>query len=179
VAAVDPTQGIDKVREILFGAQLRDTEARLTRLEESLRSQLRSEISSIERKLETELDALRQQIDTHARERNVGDGELGKRLDDVGKTLAEQLEALGTKLERSQDALRSESVERGKKLEGDVARLEKQLADAFERGFADLDGRKADRGALSALLAELAAQLRDSEPATDPPPPAHRAAGGS
>lgn len=156
-------EGLDRVRDILFGAQVRDQEERLTQLEDSLRTQFRRELSSMERQLESELGEARERLAAEARERTTGFEGLSTNLDALGESLKQSMQRLSLDVEKRQKALQEDLVQRTERLQEQLERNRITFEKALAEGLADLEERKADRGAIAGLLSEVAQQLQGVE----------------
>ena len=131
--ATAPLGSVDQIRDIIFGAQMRDYEERF---------------SALEARLIDEARALRQDVQDrfHALERNL-EAERGERGAATDKVIEE---------------LRATAKSIGERSDEDREQMQNALAatrDAIMERLDALQHAKTDRSALSGLLREMAAEL--------------------
>ncbi len=157
---------VDKIREILFGGQMREYDKRFARLEErlvkesvELREDTKKAVEALEVFVKREFEAIinRLQAEQLSRENSV---------DGVSRELMYTTKALETKIAQfdnhtiqAQRELRNQLLEQSKSLSEEIRRKHDELSTAFERELAELNSEKTDRASLSALFTELALRL--------------------
>ncbi len=150
VEAADPAEELRAVREILFGAQVRELEA----LRKETDERLGAAIAQLGEKLTETIDELRQQfqkdlfelterLGVETADRSRQGRELEQALQDARADLSRQL----------QDAARELREELRRKHETALRRLGEESAALSEA--------KADRSAVAELLSKMASELRD------------------
>ena len=161
-------ENIDKVRDILFGNQVREFEARFTRLEELINKELnntRDEMTlrfeSLEKYIKSEVESLSEQIKTEQDERNESVEELTGKLNGATKTLEKKIVSLDEKLTKGQRDLRQQILDQSKSLTDEIQKKNKELTTMFEKAIQELNTDKTDRLALAALFMEMAMRLRE------------------
>ena len=144
--AVDDPQpeSLDKVRDILFGSQMRSVESRLQGMEERLRQEHESMRADFKRQVES--------LDAFIRSEVQG---LTERLAAERTRRTEELNALAAELKDTIRALERRHV----KLEEDASQADAALRDALSRSHQELNYTKTDSTMLAALLNDLAARL--------------------
>jgi hypothetical protein len=151
-------ESLDKVRDILFGGQMRAVESRLQGIEErfrqeneSLRADLARQTESLDAFIRSEIQILNERL---AGERTKRGEEL-KALAAEIKEAIRALEKRHVKLEESTNladaALRDQLLLMGEQLTAELARSHQAL-----------DTAKTDRTALAGLLTDMAARLSGS-----------------
>ena len=139
---------LDKIRNILFGAQSREMERRFSRIEETLtreasdiRDEMRGRFDKLEANIRHEMERLGDRLKAEENERTVAVRDLGSQLKDTSKAHIEKLKAE-----------HGERVEALNELTGEL----RNTANAIERRIGALDDQtsKADR--------ELRDQLGDA-----------------
>jgi len=155
-------ESIEKVREILFGSQVRDFEKRFSVLEDRLRkevSALTAEISkrfdSLENYVKKEVASLGEQLKTEQNIRTKSVKELSRRLDSTDKDLAE----LDDKSTAAQRDLRQQILEQSKTLRDEGRKQHKELSTALDKATGQLRIDKTNRSDLAALLVDMAMSL--------------------
>ena len=157
---------LDKVREILFGQELRKSDQRLSKMEERLVKELTSLGSDTKKRLDAldsvsraELDGLSKAVRLEQAEREALGKELGRALQEVAKTVDKKIAQADAQFVK---ALREAQAE----LAGEVRGLREELKKAFEESQTELNNRarqiqatKIDRAQLASLLIEMAQSL--------------------
>lgn len=144
-------QELGQIREIIFGRQMRDYEARFSRLQEDVARRTQDVRST----LEDNLAALKTAFDQRGKSDEETFDAVRASIDELRRTAEARLNDLDVAL----DQLRSDAA-------GDLAKLRDELtaaaaeADAKWQARTDqLNSDKVDRGELSGLLNELSRQL--------------------
>lgn len=167
---VADSDNVDKIRDILFGNQMREVEKRFDRLEktltrdiESLRSDNARQIESLKTFVESELEILAAKLagEEQARIDNVDE------IDGLVKTQARQVDKRIGDLAKSLDKNASEINQKILKQAQDFGdELNRQLGEARERmdGHRDqLAAAKVDKLTLAEVLNALALQVNADE----------------
>ena len=160
---------VDKIRDILFGSQMRDYEKRFARLEENLNKALDTLREDLTQRIETlsgfvqqEVDSLSQRIKTERAERGEGAKELAQELKDAAKALEKKIAGLDEQLSDSQSELRAKLLEHSKNFASEIEKLRREADAALDREVQSLRHDKTDRAALADLLAEFSLRLKDN-----------------
>ena len=177
VAEAQP-ESLDKVRDILFGGQMRAVETRLQGLEERLRREHEAMKADFSKQVES-LDAMIRSEAQILAER-LG-AERTKRTEELKSLAAEIKEAIRAlekrhvKLEEASNmadaGLRDQLLMQSKTAATELAKLGDRLAAELQRSHLELKSTKTDRAALSSLFSELAARVSGGPaPAAAPAP---------
>jgi hypothetical protein len=165
VSAETP-ENLDKVRDILFGGQMRAVETRIQGLEErllrdqqALRADILRQVGELEAFARKEVQELADRI---AAERQ-------KRVEDLKGLSAELREAIRTiekrhvKLEEATNladaGLRDQLLLQAKAMSADLNKLSDRLSTELTRSHQELKSTKTDSAALAGLFTELASRL--------------------
>jgi len=181
---------IEKVRDILFGSQMRDYEKRFARMEERLAKEIanlreetgkrfdaiesyaKREVESLSDRLSTEqnerteslkreAESLSERLKVEQTERAEVLKELSKELKEANRLLEKRIAQLDDLLGKTSRELRQQLLDQSKEL-SDVIRLKYEDAMAgLERVGRELRLDKVDRSKLSELLMGMALQLTD------------------
>jgi gas vesicle protein len=162
------TNNIDKIREILFGVQMRDYEKRFSRLEErllkessDLRDDTRKRFDSLEAFVRSEFEALSERLLAEQRDRGEAVQNVSRELQDTGKTLERKLAQFDEQTARAQRELRQQILDQSKTLSDEIRQKADELSALLDRQVAELGNAKTDRAALSALFSEVALRLNN------------------
>lgn len=169
---VADTGNVDKIRDILFGAQMRDYDRRFASLEErllressELREELQRRMTATEQFLRGELESLSGELSAEQRERKQGVRDAMDATANVNRELSDRIATLAEQGAHGLRELRNASNDQLRQLTDDVERRHQELTTAMRRDSYELRTAKADRAALAAMFAEFAQRLAaDAEP---------------
>jgi Skp family chaperone for outer membrane proteins len=164
--ALPETNNIDKIREILFGVQMRDYEKRFSRLEErllkesqDLRDETRKRFDALETFVKSEFEALSGRLQSEQRTRDESDQALYRELQQTGQTLERKLAQFDEQSTRTQRELRQQILEQSKSLSEEIRQKYEELSGLLDREVAELGNAKTDRASLASLFSELSLRL--------------------
>jgi hypothetical protein len=148
---------IDKIRDILFGSNMRDYELRFAHLEEALKKEsadlrdtTRRHLESLESFVHKELAALEARLNAERDERSAGAASILKKIGDM-----ENFEA------QSNRELRNDLLQQSKELTDAIRNKGEEIIALLERRSQELQHSKTDRAALAGLFNEVALRLTD------------------
>ena len=159
-------ESLDKVRDILFGGQMRAVETRLQGLEErlrreheTLRADFAKQIAELDSYARSEAQALAERL---AAERTKRTDELKSLAAEIKESLR-GLEKRHVKLEESTSmadaGLRDQLLLQVKGASAELAKLAERLTAELQRSHQELKATKTDSAALSTLFSDLASRL--------------------
>jgi hypothetical protein len=162
------TGHLEKVRDILFGSQMRDVDRRFMRLEErivkdtgDLKEDIKRRLDALEAYTNKEADALAERIRQEQSERLDAHAALSRELALTAGAFERRSAALDEQLARAQREIRQMILEQQQRLSDEMrAKVDEVLA-ALARETHELRTDKTDRAALAALLKEMAMRLTD------------------
>ncbi len=159
---------VDKIREILFGSQMREIEARMARLEQSLaettgelRQSTSRRLDTLERHFTKELETLEARQKAEREERAEAVKKLAQESKQADEALAKKAELVSDQGIAAQRELRAEILKQSKDLRDEIGRVQAELSAALEQRFQELGNAKTDRAALAAILTEVAMRISD------------------
>lgn len=160
---------VDKIRDILFGSQMRDYEKRFARLEEGLHKSLDTLREEMAKRLDTlsgfvqqEVESLSGRIKTEKSERAEGLKEMARELKDASKILEKKLSQLDEQLSDGQSELRAKMLEHSKAISADIEKLRREASAALDRETQALRHEKTDRASLADLFSEFSLRLKNN-----------------
>ncbi len=167
LSANETDGNVDKIREILFGVQMRSYDTRLEELEKKIMAQLEQTSAGLEsrlKKLETytrrEVDKLGDQLKTERKSRTEDNRKAKKELGEFGGQVeswfAEVEEQFEAESREQQSALKAQAAE----LSAMVQDMYDQLTTTIEGESQELAANKVGREDLAKLLGELAGALK-------------------
>jgi hypothetical protein len=157
---------LDKVRDILFGAQIRDSDRRFARLEErvaqesaELKEDVRKRLSVLEQFVKHELESLAARLKSEHEARADADKDLSGELRDAQKANEKKFGQFDDQLGKVQRELRQQVLDTHQKIADDLQRQAQDLLARLSREAADLRQEKLDRAALAGMLTDIAMRL--------------------
>lgn len=164
----EETQSIEKVRDILFGAQTRQLEQKLTRLEAllqkeiaNLRDETKITFSSLENYIKKELATLTGQIQTERDQRTESAETLSQLLKDSSNNIEKKIVKLDEKNVKSQRDLQEQILQQSKELMTEIRAKHEEISASLEQSVNCLIEDKTDRLALANLFIEMSMRLKD------------------
>lgn len=159
---------IDKIRDILFGVQMRDYEKRFARLEErlikeaaDLRDETRKRFDALELYIKQEFESLTERLTVEQNARGEAVETLSQGIKDTARTFEKRTAQMDEQSSKSQRELRQQILDQSKSLNDEIRQKYEELTAALQREAADLRTDKTDRSALAALFTEVAMRLNN------------------
>jgi hypothetical protein len=159
---------VDKIRDILFGSQMRDYDKRFGRLEdrlikdaESLRDEMKKRFETLEAFVQKELESLGVRLKTEKAERSESDKELGVQHRDAAKAFDKRLGSLDDQLTGDTAELRARILEQSKALTSEIAEKSREAKRLLDQEVETLRTEKADREGLGDLFTEFGLRLKN------------------
>lgn len=164
--AVGGGENLDKVRDILFGSQMRDTDKRFARIEErvakelaDLRDESRKRLDALETFIKREVQSLLDRIKKEEGQRIDGVKSLGQELKEAVKAADAKSAEIEDHVTQVQRELREEVLDQSKSLRDEIYQSQQGGTQALDRATAELRSEKADRSALAELFTQMAVRL--------------------
>ena len=157
---------IDKVRDLLFGGQMRDYDRKFARLEErlvketsELRDEVRKRLAALEAYMKTEVESLSERLRAEQDTRSGGVKDLGRELRETAQQVEQRISQLDEVVARGHRDLRQQLHTQHQELGDDIRQRVEDVLARLAREAHDLRNDKADRSALASLLTEMAMRL--------------------
>jgi archaellum component FlaC len=157
---------LEKIREILFGAQVHDFEKRFTRLEERLlketsdsRAETKKRFDSMEAFIKKEIESLADRVKAEQGERSDAVKEISRELRDTAKTLEKKLAQQDEQATKGQRELRQQILDQSRALTDEIRNRVRESSAALTREIKELRAEKTDRAALAGVFTEAAMRL--------------------
>ena len=157
---------IDKVRDILFGGQMRDYERRFAKLEERLardiveiKDDVKKRLAALTEFVKHETETLAGRIKTEHDERTDATKELSRELRDASKAFEKKTGQIDDQITRTQRELRQQLLDLNKQLTDEIGRKADEVLARLAQESGELRADKADRATIAALLQEVALRL--------------------
>ena len=157
---------VDKIREIIFGGQMRDYDRRFSKLEqrllnesEHLHRDLDKRIDDLEPLVRKELHKLGDHVQKERGERMEADKRLRKELQELDEKTAQRASELDEKLNTEAREIRDQLRNQDKALRDAMREMRDELSKALASETDRLSADKVSRGALADLMTEVAMRL--------------------
>jgi methyl-accepting chemotaxis protein len=175
---------IDRIRDVLFGSQMRDYDNRLQRLDERLareaaeaRADLQKRLEALENALKGEVESVSNHLNAERLERRVAIEKLARGLAETARALDLKLRKLDEQAAREIHNLRRQLLEQTKVLSEEIqetAEKQEQMEADLNRETAQLRGAMTGREAMAEMLSEVALRKRQRNGFHPPPNRANR-----
>jgi ribosome-associated translation inhibitor RaiA len=166
----DPEGGgagnLDKVRDLLFGGQMRDYDRRFARLEErlsretaELRDEVKKRLAALEDYMKVEVESLSDRLRAEQDARVGTAKDLARELRDSVQVFEQRTSQLDDLIARAQRDLRQQLHAQQQELGDEMRQRVEEVLARLAREAQELRSDKTDRSALAALLTEMAMRL--------------------
>jgi len=159
---------VQKIRDILFGSQMRDYEARFARLEETLakesadlRQDTRRRFDALEGFVKAELDKLGGRIRSERDERGDSHSQISRDLREAADMLLRKIREVEDRAAEAQRDIRQEILQQSKELNNEIHSRHQTISATVDKRVQELRKDKTDRASLATLLTEMAMRLND------------------
>lgn len=157
---------VDKIRDILFGGQMRDYEKRFKRLEERFtqenmlfREDMLQRIKVIEDRIEGDIDNVVEKAKVERQERILAQQDLQRETATLRNEVNNRLTQLDEQISKEIKNLRQQTLNRFQELSLQLRQQSDLLTSLFNQEVAQLQEDKVNRADLAAFLNEIAMRL--------------------
>lgn len=161
-------ENVDKIREIIFGTQMRDYEQRFAQIEERLlreiagmKDETRIRLDSLEGYIKKEVESLIDRIKGEQGQRDESVKEVLDEVKQLSQTSEKKINQLDDQLSKSARELRQQLLDQSKNLSDEIVRKQGEVLASLEQTARELRDGKVNRASLSELLVEVAMRLSD------------------
>jgi hypothetical protein len=166
--AIDESGKVDRIRDILFGSQMRDYDSRFQRLDERLtreaadaRADTQKRLEALETFLKGALESLTNRLNAEQFARGHATEKLAQDLAETAKTLELGTKNLGEHADREFHALRQQLLEQSKALGDEIREKHGQVKADLDREAEQIRGAMTGRESLAEMLSEVALRLKN------------------
>ena len=157
---------LEKVRDLLFGVQMRDYDRKFARLEErliqetsDLREEVKKRLATIDQFIRKEVESLSDRLQAEQQERSRGSQDLSRELKETTQTFEKKTTQLDELIARTQRELRQQLHDHHQELGDDIRQRADEVLGKLARESRELRSDKTDRSALASLFTEMAMRL--------------------
>jgi hypothetical protein len=165
---IEESGKVDRIRDILFGSQMRDYDSRFQRLEEHLAQEAAEIRADVQKRLETlesfmkgEVESITNRANAEQSERSGAIEKLGRDLAEAAKTLDSKIKSLDEQTAKETHALRQHLLDQSKALSDEIRDKHDQMKAGLERETEQIRGAMTGREALAEMLSEVALRLKN------------------
>ena len=166
--AIEESGKVDRIRDILFGSQMRDYDGRFQRLDERLareaadaRADTQKRLEALENFLKGALESLTNRLNTEQFARGHAVEKLAHDLVETAKALELATKNLGEHADREFHALRQQLLEQSKALSDEIREKHGQVKADLDREAEQIRGAMTGRESLAEMLSEVALRLKN------------------
>ncbi len=159
---------VDRIRDILFGSQMREYDGRFQRLDERLareageaRADTQKRIEALEGFFKGELEALRHRLAAEQSERVQAFEKIARDLAETARALDGKLNGLGEQSGRELQDLRQQLLQQANTLSTDIREKHEHLQAGLAREAEQIRTAMTGREALAEMLSEVALRLKN------------------
>ncbi len=157
---------VDKIRDILFGSQMRDYDSRLDAMEKRLIQSVERSAKDMERRIDRldkyarrEIEKLSDQAKADRKDRNAEDKQRAADINRLGDLLETGFAEVDEQLSQESKDLRDSLHDQVEDLTGLIRETQSQLQSALQKETDDLRDAKLAREDMAELLTEVAMRL--------------------
>ena len=165
---IDESQNVDRIRNILFGSQMRDYDGRFQRLEErltreanELRGDLQRRLEALEGFMRSEGESMTHRLNTEHAERSQALERMAHELGETAKRLDEKINNLDSHAAKEMREVRQQLLDQSKALSGEMKEKYDQLKAGLEQESQQIRGAMTGREALAEMLSEVSLRLKN------------------
>lgn len=169
--AAEALGDLEKIRDILFGAEHRESERRFAELESRLEAQAVHAELEIQRRMEAFEEQIKEEVHTLGTEITTAQQVSADRLDKLGAELKgamddlrRQVEELSTRTANTEQDLRNELALQTANLSDSIRHASDELGTALQETARDLRSESVDWAGLGTMLGDLANQVSAKRP---------------
>ena len=157
---------IDKIRDILFGVQVKDFEQRFATLEANLDKSIvqtqedtNKKLDSLEKLMKKEISSLADRLYVEQDSRNAAIKGLNEEIEVTTKTFEKEISKTKETAEKNTQKLRENISKQTKSMTEDFHKKQKEVSTSLEEKSTNLESAKVDREMLAKAFAMISESL--------------------
>lgn len=161
---------IDQIRDIIFGAQLREYDNRFDKIDSDLsmmQQDMHARIEQVKTVLSTEMraavDSLEKKVKSLTLNTQEESADLRQQIDRVNRKCSSTIEALDEAIDNQTSSIRDELSQTRERLSEETRTLKTQVFEELDRRFSMLRDVKVSRDDMAEILFELGMRLKGTE----------------
>jgi len=165
---LDESGNVDRIRNILFGSQMRDYDGRFQKLEErlgreagELRRELQRQLQALEAFMKGEVESMTNRLKTEQAERGQAVERLNREMMETAKGLEMKISHLDGQAAKDIRDLREQLLEQSKALSAEMKEKHDQMKGHLDKEAGQIRDAMTGREALAEMLSEVALRLKN------------------
>jgi hypothetical protein len=165
--AIDESGNVDRIRNILFGSQMRDYDGRFQKLEErltreavELRGDLQRQLQALEGFMKGEVESMTNRVKAEQAERGQAFEHLAREMSETARGLELKISNLDGQAARDIRDLREKLLEQSKALSAEMKEKHDSLKGQLDHESGQIRDAMTGREALAEMLTEVALRLK-------------------
>ena len=161
---------IDQIRDIIFGAQLREYDNRFDKIDSDLsmmQQDMQARIEQVKTVLSAEMkaavDSLEKKVKLLTSNTQEESADIRQQVDRVNRKFSSSMEALDEAMDNQTSSLRDELSQTRERLSEETRTLKTQVFEELDRRFSMLRDVKVSRDDMAEILFELGMRLKGTE----------------
>jgi DNA anti-recombination protein RmuC len=161
---------IDQIRDIIFGAQLREYDNRFDKIESDLKilqQDIQTRLEQVKLVLTTELrtafDSVEKKFKSLSTTTQEESADMRQQLDRMNRKFSTSIESLDEAIDSQTSSIRSDFSQSRDQLQEEIRSLKTQVLEELDRRFSVLREVKVSRDDMAEILFELGMRLKGSE----------------
>jgi hypothetical protein len=167
---VPEVDNVDKIRDILFGNQMREVNQKFASIEKSLANDLTAirkenalQIDSLKTYFESEIEILGSKLSTEEKSRIEDMDELDDRLKQQGKQIDKKISDLAKSLDKNTSDINQKMLKQSQDFNAEMGAQTSESRQRMDGYRDELDKGKVDKLAISEMFSTLAIQINSDE----------------
>jgi DNA anti-recombination protein RmuC len=161
---------IDQIRDIIFGAQIRDYENRFSKMESDIslfQQEMRSHVEQLKANLTAELRGTVEGLEKKLKSLNLTTQEeaadLRQQVDRLNRKFSTSLQSLDEALDNQSTSIRHEVSQGKTQLQDDITALRDLILEELDRRFSQLTETKVSKDDIAETLFALGMRIKGTE----------------
>ena len=166
--SIDESGNVDRIRNILFGSQMRDYDGRFQKLEErlareasELRGELQRQLQALEAFMKGEAESMTNRVKAEQSERAQAIQQLAREMGETVRGIELKISNLDGQAAKDIRDLREQLLEQSKALNAELKDKHDQMKGHLEREAGQIRDAMTGREALAEMLTEVALRLKN------------------
>lgn len=166
--SIDESGNVDRIRNILFGSQMRDYDGRFQKLEErlagdaaELRADMQKRLEAIEGFMKGEVESMTNRVRAENSERVNALERIGREMAEAAKGFELKLRNLDEQTAKDIRDLRQQGLDQSKALSAEIKEKNDQIKGSLDHEARDIRGAMTARETLAEMLQEVSLRLKN------------------
>ncbi len=161
---------VDQIRELIFGNQIKEFEARfeqiaetLVKLEAKITQAFEASQQKLQKETERSLEVLEKKIDNLAASTQKERSKLKELIDSTDENLHEQLNNQKDEFTTKFRMMKENIADENKKMAEKMATMQKEIETTLQKGLSGLSEEKLSRDSMAQLLLDVAMKIQGTD----------------